>query len=240
MQVEYISKAGGRKYNQDYCAYAEAEGCYCFALADGLGGHHGGATAAKIIVNGTLDAFKAKPEMSVKTLKDYMENARSAFIAERAKDKTLAGMKATLVVVVTNQREMLWSYIGDSRFYLFRSDEIVVQTKDHSVPRHLADSGEIAVEQIRFHEDRNRLTRAFDGCSIERMVFAEESFHLSLNDVFLLCSDGFWEYVLEDEMLSDLKASDTPAAWLKLMESRLINSADDNHDNYSAMAIFNN
>lgn len=239
MQIEYISKAGGRKNNQDYCAYVEAESCYCFALADGLGGHRGGATAARTIVKGTLDAFKANPSMSVKSLKEYLENARLAFIAERAKDKALAGMKATLVVVVADHKEALWSHIGDSRFYLFRSDKIVIQTRDHSVPRHLVDSEEISEEQIRFHEDRNRLTRAFDGDSIERMVITEKPFLLSSNDALLLCSDGFWEYVLEEEMLSDLKVSDHPADWLNLMEARLIDSADAKHDNYSALAVFN-
>ena len=57
-------------------------------------------------------------------------------------------------------------------------------------------------------------------------------------DAFLMCTDGFWEYVTEAEMTVDLAKSYTPMEWLERMELRLIARAAAGNDNYSAMAVF--
>jgi len=55
---------------------------------------------------------------------------------------------------------------------------------------------------------------------------------------FLLCSDGFWEYVTETEMEIEIAKSDTPEKWLNGMERRILTKAEPEHDNYSAIAVF--
>ncbi len=239
MKTAHISKAGGRKYNEDYCSYLEQGGYGCYVLADGLGGHRGGAVASRVIGESILKAFQLSPGISAGLLSAYLERAHSVFLAEQEKDSLLAGMKSTLVVLLSDYNKIFWGHIGDSRLYLFRAGKALIQTSDHSVPRHLADSGDIKEEQIRFHEDRNRLTKAFDGGSIERFEMAEEPVELKHKDAILLCTDGFWEYVIEKEMLSDLALTDDPAFWLETMENRLIKKADSGNDNYSAVAIIN-
>jgi len=99
-------------------------------------------------------------------------------------------------------------------------------------------SGEITVEQIRHHEDRNRVHRAFGG---DDSIKAEISSPLSLESgfhAFLLCTDGFWEYVLEPEMEFDLVTGETPNDWLQLMVQRIVQRAPKNNDNYTAAAVF--
>jgi PPM family protein phosphatase len=239
MRAANLSKAGGRKYNEDYCSFVEDAGFGCYALADGLGGHRGGAMAAKITVETILEQFRASPGNSSDHLKGYLEEARLRFLAEQEKDGSLSNMKATLVVALTNFRELCWGHIGDSRIYCFRDGKLVMQTKDHSVPQHLAASGAISQDQVRFHEDRNRLTRAFDGGDLSRFEIAGKPLKLLGNEALLLCSDGFWEYVLEAEMEADLLAAETPDAWLNLMETRLLARVEAGNDNYSALALFN-
>ena len=57
-------------------------------------------------------------------------------------------------------------------------------------------------------------------------------------DAFLLCTDGFWEYVLETEMETDLATSHSPDQWLEQMVRRLLACAPSNHDNYTATGIY--
>ncbi len=239
MEKALISKAGGRKHNEDSCSHLETGGFGCYVLADGLGGHRGGAVASKTIVDTMLESFKSSPGFSTALLSAYLEQTRSAFLSAQKENGSLSGMKATLVVLLTDFKALLWGHIGDSRLYLFRAGELHFQTSDHSVPRHLVDSGDIKEEDIRFHEDRNRLTRSFDGGDLSRFEMCRKPFKLSEGDALLLCSDGFWEYVLEKEMQSDLKSAGDPANWLDRMEKRLLNRAEAKHDNYSAIAIIN-
>ena len=57
-------------------------------------------------------------------------------------------------------------------------------------------------------------------------------------DAFLMCTDGFWEFVTETEMEATFSKSDTPENWLAAMECILLRNAPASHDNYTATAIF--
>lgn len=232
-----LSKAGGRRENQDYCAFLERDGRGCYVLADGLGGHRGGALASKTAGEGLLQAFAASPGLSLQHLESYLERAREAMASRAAQESAPLRLKTTLVVLLAGFRSALWAHIGDSRLYFFRQGALRFQTSDHSVPQQLVRSGSISAEQIRTHEDRNRLTAAFDGGDLERVAYAEAPVQLVPGDAFLLCSDGFWEYVLEPEMEADLGGAADPEIWLELMEKRLLARAGREQDNYSALAL---
>ncbi len=99
--------------------------------------------------------------------------------------------------------------------------------------------GEITQEEIRGHVDRNRLLRAIgreDTIQIDtsKIVPMEGEDH-----AFLLCSDGFWEYVTEKEMEKDLMRSGSPKDWLERMVKRINKRTKNiNNDNNTAVAVF--
>ena len=97
--------------------------------------------------------------------------------------------------------------------------------------------GQIAPEQIRFHEDRSRIYRALGQDEATQVDAGEEALSPGKHQ-FLLCSDGFWEYILEGEMEGQLKASATPQEWLDRMCSLLRERVPDNNDNNSAAAVW--
>ncbi len=237
-ETALLTKQGGRNYNEDFCAYREKDDYGCYLLTDGLGGHQGGAFASKLIGEKVLEAFEANPACSEGKLRRYLEFARNAFIEAQKTDPALKSMKATLVVLLTDFREAIWGHTGDSRLYYFRGGRMYDRTKDHSVPQRLADSGAITEEQIRSHEDRNRLTQAFDGGDLDRFEVLQKPVELYTEDAFLLCSDGFWEFVLDGEMENYLSESASPEQWLNRMEEKLLKVAPPKNDNYSAVAIF--
>lgn len=234
LQTALLSESGGRKENEDYCAYLERGGFVCHVLADGLGGHRGGRLASRTAVEKILEAFSTSPGAAAGKISDYLDRAREAFAGDEMREHYL---KTTLVVLLCDYKRAIWGHIGDSRLYHFSRGAIVHQTRDHSLPQLMASAGEIAPEEIRFHEDRNRLTAAFDGGELSRFKFLESPVSLRRRDAFLLCSDGFWEYVYEAEMEKDLAVSTGPRDWIKRMERRLLGRAPKNHDNYSAIGI---
>ncbi|MBC9784326.1 serine/threonine-protein phosphatase [Heliobacterium chlorum] len=134
--------------------------------------------------------------------------------------------------------EIVCGHIGDSRLYYFRDGKIVFITKDHSVSQAMADAGYISHEEIRFHEDRNRVLRSLGQKESIRPDIVRIPGPYRPGDAFLLCTDGFWEHVWEREMEIDLSKAETPDAWLELMEIRIMERAPEDHDNYSAISVF--
>jgi serine/threonine protein phosphatase PrpC len=237
IDVSMLSNPGGRKVNEDYTDYNILDEFGCYIMADGLGGHRGGDIASKAVAKSIISSFNASPGFSTEKLQEYMRNAALALEQLRSAERKESSLKTTLVVLLTGEDKACWAHVGDSRLYLFRSGRLAFQTRDHSVPQHLADSGSITADEIRFHEDRNRLTASFDSSNFNKIRYSDKPVRLEEGDRFLLCSDGFWEYVIESEMEDSLAQSRTTQKWLEIMEGKVISKAEEGHDNYSALAL---
>jgi len=234
---------GGRPYNEDYANYLLLSDYSCWVLADGLGGHGGGEMAAQLAVETVLDTFARQPGMSTEHLGTYLSAANSAVINAQSKDPRLANMRTTLTLLISDYQSAVWAHIGDTRLYYFHQGLLEGNrpaTKDHSVPQAMADAGDIAQKDIRFHEDRNRLLRAMGNPSDFRPAITTP-IALNAGDSLLLCTDGFWEYVTEPEMTLELRQSSGAEKWLAAMKERLeLKIADKKitgNDNYSAIAV---
>lgn len=147
-------------------------------------------------------------------------------------------MCTTLVVLTITGRMAQWGHIGDSRLYMFRRNRIYHQTLDHSVPQMLVRVGELDPSQIRKHPDRNRLLHSIGYEWSGRPYSIGPETELMEGDAFLLCSDGFWEYIEETEMISLLKKHKDPVSWLEAMRKIVAQRGrDEQQDNYSAICI---
>jgi hypothetical protein len=127
--------------------------------------------------------------------------------------------------------------VGDSRFYHLQNGRVVNQTKDHSVPQVLADAGDIRPREIRGHEDRNRLLRTLGMEGEVKPTVLKDPLAYGDQDLFLLCSDGFWELVDETEMEVDYTKARDLSDWLAKMEDKIITRGKGEYDNYTALAL---
>jgi serine/threonine protein phosphatase PrpC len=236
-ETQVLSSAGGRKRNEDVAGFQMLEEIGCWALADGLGGHGGGALAAKLAVEAILESFRAAPACAPERLRDYFNAADAAIRRAQQEQPRFSRMGATAVVLLSDFQCALWGHVGDSRLYYFEGGKLAAQTRDHSVPQALCNAGEITAAEIRFHEDRNRLLRSLGGDSACRPSIEKPARPVAPGDAFLLCTDGFWEYVTEAEMEQELVRAAAANDWLDGMEQRLKLRARGEHDNYSAVAI---
>jgi len=236
-----VSDKHQRLHNEDYCDYRWQDGLGCWVVADGLGGHQGGEVASKLAVTTLMTAFLSKPELSPTALQGYLAQAQEALLQRQRQEPRLLGMRTTIVVLLANEAAALWGHVGDSRLYHFRHGQICSWTKDHSVPQALANFGEIRPEEIRFHEDRHRLLRALGQENAFRPTILPDTVPFQSGDAFLLCTDGFWELVLESEMEAALAAAAEPQGWLtnmiQYLATRTQAAPDKPNDNYTALAI---
>ncbi len=239
-----LSSPGGREHNEDSTGFrivqtgTHTTGKGCWVLADGLGGHRGGAVASSLAVNAALSAFEAAPAVTQESLAGLVGAAHQAVLDRQQSEPDLSHMRTTLVALIASGQEARWAHAGDSRLYWLSAGVIQAQTADHSVPQRLADAGEIRPEEIRQHEDRSRLLRSLGAKPEPGATLRPEPAPVASGDAFLLCSDGFWEWVTEPEMEEDFAAAGSPEQWLGKMEQRLRARATPGHDNYSAIAVF--
>lgn len=231
------TSAGGRRANEDYCCGMESGSFGCWAVADGLGGHEGGEVASRLAAELVVRSAAIEPELSAARMRELLGFAHDDLRREQQR-RQLPDMRTTIAVLCREGDAAIWAHVGDTRLYYLSGGTIAWQTKDHSVCQTLVNIGEITMQDIRFHEDRSRLLRVVGMEGAYRPEVLAEPQTARAGDAFLLCSDGWWEYVTETEMEIDWAKSTTPSQWLAAMEDRLLRRAKDGHDNYTAIAVF--
>ena len=234
MKYTYYTDAGGRSVNEDTVAFVSTDKGFCALVADGLGGQGNGDVASQLAVDRITEAFAAQPSCAAEDIRRCFSEANDAVLAVNG------GMHHTMTTMVglfAADQGLACAHVGDSRLYHFYNGRLAQRTIDHSVPQIAVALGEITEDQIRTHPDRNRILRAIGSdASIDveiHEIAMPPGFH-----AFLLCSDGFWEYVLEDEMEIDLAKSETPEQWMSLLCQRRADRAPSDADNNSAVFIF--
>lgn len=236
LKVSKISKKGSREKNEDYCDYKIINKSACCAIADGLGGHSGGEIASQIAVKAIMNSFENMTNPTEKQVLEFLQSAQEEILnCQNSTEYTT--MRTTIATIVFNKNQAIYAYVGDTRIYQFRKCKIIFQTKDHSVPQALVNAGEITYDKIRFHDDRNKIIRVLGDREKFKPV-VEKIEGIIPMDVFLMCTDGFWEYINENQMEYTLTQSNDSKKWIDNMEKLLLKQIKHGNDNYSAIAIF--
>lgn len=238
MNISYASSTfpGDRDYNEDSFISKETEKGYCFVVADGLGGHGKGEVASALVCDVAAEFFSAA---GVDDIYGIFDTAQEKLIEKQKEEHAEDAMKTTMNVVSISDKKILWGHVGDTRTYYFKKNKLISRTKDHSVPQMMVSMGEIKEKDIRYHPDRNRLLKVM-GIEWNRPQYViEEPLKPEKKQAFLLCTDGFWEYIEEKDMIKCLKKAKTPEMWLEQMNAIVKkNGEGHNMDNFTATAIW--
>lgn len=239
MTFQVLSKCGSREVNEDSVYADGADKRWVFVVADGLGGHGKGDVASSLAANAFKETFSNHTESLSTLLPKAFLNAQATILAEQTRTGSPFQMKTTVCALVIDDGKLMWGHIGDTRLYAFSRNKVKARTLDHSVPQMLVLAHDIKEKDIRNHPDRNKLLRVL-GVSGETPKFeVSEIQSTSKYQAFLLCSDGFWELILEKEMCVFLKRSSSVEEWLKMMQDTVEQrGAGIDMDNYSAIAIW--
>ena len=210
---------GGREEQQDRVAVFEREGVQLLVVADGLGGHEGGALAAQAVV----DAARARgggpaagPEGTQSHLAAIVADAHSR-INEIDIGLGSESPHSTCVLFRVADGVATWAHVGDSRLYRLENGRIVERTIDHSVVEMMRAQGRLTEEEMATHPDQNRLYEALGGPQAPTPDFGSRV--LASDDAFLLVSDGVWEHSSTQQMEDALCGADLQAALRGLVVS---------------------
>lgn len=231
LDTSYYSSVGGRNNNEDFVSLLEGCNQLVAIVADGLGGYKSGEIASRLattVINNELHNMDLSEELLV----NAVEKANISILENNIENK----MKTTISVVWIENNYSLFATVGDTRIYLFRNGSICFQSVDHSVSQMAVIMGEIEASQIRGHKDRNKLIRVLGNK--ENVKVDLSRFLLQAGDAVLLCSDGFWENITENDMIRLLNESKSSQEWLKKMREWIEHVMPENNDNHSAIALY--
>ena len=226
-----------RSINQDTVfVSAEAVGSLpnLFIVADGMGGHNGGEIASKGAITYFCDYIESKGQGLTSGVLDLLTSAANAanfgVFSEAEVNPELYEMGTTLTACTIEGGKCHIIHIGDSRAYAVTSGEITQLTSDHSYVNEMVKAGQITPSEARNHPKRNVLTQVLgpnpemsaDGYIVDVVP----------DSVILLCSDGLYNMVPEDEIKTLINTSQEPAI-------ALVNAANNQGgmDNISVVVV---
>lgn len=201
-----------RNDNQDRMSWASVPWGQLYIIADGMGGHAGGAQAAALAIHG-LEQYLIAASKNV----SIEEAIRVAFektnleVYNKANsgDPATDGMGSTAVMLLISDHIAKIAHVGDSRAYLYRNGKLRLLTKDHTQVQRMVDADILTLEQARNHPSASILERAIGS---RPTVIADISLDLVLNegDGILLCSDGLSGYADDQEIEETMDNSLAP------------------------------
>ena len=232
MKCAYSTNIGAkRKINQDsyLAANIEKDGqtYYIFAVADGLGGHRSGEIASQLAIDRIKERIAEIEDYSDYEQVNHFVNAiNQEIIREGVVDPEQLGMATTLTMAVVRGLDMYLYHIGDSRAYRINATAIEQLTKDHSLVQALIDRGRLTTKEAKEPPQKNIITRALGTDEIIRTDLFE--YRLYPGDAILLCSDGLYNMVPNEEIQRIVMENGMEEATRKLVNLANYNGGDDN------------
>ena len=194
---------GDRKEQQDrvaILAHPRRRSVVLALVADGMGGHSGGALAAEQVVHtarNCLEHFAPSSESPLHLLEESLLEAHAMIKSSRVLNEQ--DPHSTAVMLLLQGGQAHWVHCGDSRLYHFRDGRLVTRSVDHSYVEHLIATGRLAPEEAARHPSRNILITSLGGKEVPRFDFGSAG-ELADGDSFVLCSDGLWAYFDDAEL----------------------------------------
>ena len=183
-----------------------------YIVADGMGGYEGGEVASSIAirtVGGMLqqqvlahlvtgEEHVPSRDEGIKLLREAIMEANRRIAQLNSQRRSEMGTTITMALVVGNHATI--ANVGDSRTYLWRDGKLKPLTQDHSLVARLIAAGQLTPEEGRHFERRNEIYRALGDAHLTLDEIDIYEHRLGPFDALLLCSDGLWEMVRDEDM----------------------------------------
>ena len=231
-EISYISEQGGRPVNEDSVVIEHTGENILLSVADGLGAHGGGDIASKIATDIVKKQYMSITNPNPKNIFEIFQIVDNAIVDEQTDE---IKMKTTLSCVLCRHKRIYAAHLGDTRIYTFKNNKGTYLTADHSVAYEEVMRNHGTLDDIRKNPHRHILKAALGVGKVRPPDMFKQKIRNNLS--ILICSDGFWEYVNEDEMLEALTQTTTSHEWLDAMLKCHSRNADIYNDNYSAICL---
>ncbi len=187
-------------------------------VADGVGGHEGGAWASAFVVDAARDTLSAQvgPIAGIhRWLDRLLHSIHEELLTEARNRGTPASMGSTATLAVIQGRALTLAHVGDSRAYRLRNGRMEQLTQDDSWVAEQVRAGVLASDAPEAESRKNVLTQCLGiGASLKVQIVGD---HISDGDRYLLCSDGLHGVITDDELREMLEAGGTPESTSRAM-----------------------
>ena len=203
-------------------------------VCDGMGGHAGGEIASRLAAEIIVRTYYESMKPPQAALEEAFEMANRAVYKTARKQPRLHGMGTTSTAMVIHDAAVISAQVGDSRLYLVRSEQIYLMSEDHSAVMEMVRRGMMSLEEARCHEDKNIILRVV-GVQPEVSVSTwKNSFPVRDGDCFVLCTDGLYDLVVDEEIKRTVSEHEAQSA-----SQRLVALARERggHDNITVCVI---
>jgi len=205
MTWQYASAltVGDRKEQQDRVAifHLEDREAHLLIVADGMGGHHGGAAAAQTVVDVASRRFNQDVIDEPRTfLENICLEAHDAILALSENRASAPG--STCVIAYLTAGQAYCVHVGDSRLYQFNGGRLIHKTSDHSIAQLMQERENNQEGETEHAAPQNQLYMCLGGNNELSPDFYASK--VSAGDIFLLCSDGFWGQVDVEEIFTKI------------------------------------
>jgi PPM family protein phosphatase len=225
-----------RENNEDRYSYWEPAGDEAFqrkgrlaVVADGMGGYEGGQEASRIALETIEQVYGETPEGDPRALLlSGFQAAHHRIQAYAAEHPELRGMGTTCTAMAVVRDGLYYAHVGDSRLYLWRDSKIYRLTRDHSYVGRLVEQGIIDQQEAASHPQRNILIMALGASPELAPESPEQPISVEKGDVLLLCTDGLWTMVSDDEMQTALASNPLDEACHELVKKAKERGGPDN------------
>jgi serine/threonine protein phosphatase PrpC len=230
---------GDRAEQQDRVAlfpHPQRRGALMAVLADGMGGHSGGAIAAEQVLHKAHELFDAcapgaqPPRELLRTVID-----EAHLVIKLTRFTTEQDPHTTAAVLMLQPGRIDWAHCGDSRIYHFRGDKLVSRSIDHSFVEELVRQGRLTPQQALVHPQRSVLMHCLGGDRQPQVDYGETA-PLAGDDAVMLCSDGLWSH-FSDAELGGVLAAHAPREAAELLIGRARERAAGEGDNVSLVIV---
>ena len=218
IEIAGLSDVGcQRENNEDSYGYWEPQDDSLYAqlgrlaiVADGMGGHEGGQIASHIAVDTIKRSYSSETEAHPQArLLAAFHEAHRQIQQKSNQNPDLHGMGTTCTAFVIVGNSLYYAHVGDSRLYLLRNGRLRLLSRDHSLVARLLETGLIRREDAENHPQKHVLTAALGVADEIEPDLSPDPLALQSGDVLLICTDGLWGQVADDE-LGGVLASEAP------------------------------
>lgn len=227
MQIQQLTGKGKRESNQDFICIDRLEsGASFFLIADGMGGYEKGDEAAKIVSENIFTFLNYVESINEQSIQKAIQKANLAIKQFNDKNNIRSGATIGGVIVIEDIAHIFW--IGDVMVYQISKENILFQTKSHTLVNRLLESDSIKEEKS-LERYKHIVTRSISGKPSESCI-GYQSIQFSEGDSFIICSDGVHNTVSVEQILMYINQENG----LQQLESQFLKDAQ---DNYSVITI---
>ena len=200
IKVGVFSDKGVRKENEDSFLISKDITSPTFMVADGAGGYSFGKEASKTCVKAFISEIEHLKNTDTEYFKKLLEkkyNQINEHLFNKLKTNNTR-MMSTITQATIMEKKLIVSNIGDTILYRLRDNEISILSEIHSLAWEEYKSNEITYEEYLNHPKKNVITRAVGGR--EEIVPFIYEYDINIDDIFIICTDGIYNHIREDEI----------------------------------------